>query len=174
MGSLGRKLKAIYTSGDSYTVLQLLNKLIEAVEDYDGVHDKVNYTPIFVNGFEDDGRAYVNIYREDNELKIIVSGIVAINQESFTPGAVQTPIEFELDEDTSRKLYVGGSTTASGNVVATPGIYYNDINYQSTVTAFILKRISENGNRYQIRFTGSQLTDQSQLTDLNWRVTLAL
>lgn len=33
--SLGKRLKTIYTSGDTYTVLELIKKLIDEVENYE-------------------------------------------------------------------------------------------------------------------------------------------
>ena len=142
--------------------------------DDSGVDQEYPVTYLNENGFVE-RNAYVRVFRQAGELKIIISGIIDIDQDHFTVGLVQTPFQFELDETTSRKLFTQeGSGTAAGTIVATPGLYYNDITYLSTFAAFLLKRVSNNGNIYTIQFTNCQLTAESEFTDLNWRVNLEL
>ena len=62
----------------------------------------------------------------------------------------------------------------AGNIVATPGTYYNDQDYRTTVVPFILRRKEDGGNNYLIRFTDSGLVNGSTLTDVNWRISLPL
>ena len=138
-------------------------------------NDEQDYTNTitYLNGFSN-RQAYVNIKRSNKELKIVISGTFDIDQEHFTPGNLQTPIQFELDEETSRKLYVGNSNTAAGNICALPSLYYNDRTYITTVCAGYLKRVSENGNVYTIMFNNNELTSESTITDFQFRVTLEL
>ena len=127
----------------------------------------------FMNGYSNKA-CYIKVYVQNGELKIIVSGTLNINQAEWTQGAVQTICSFELDEETSRKLYVGNSNTAVGNICSMPGLYYNDINYNTNVVPYFIRRTTEGGNTYWIRFGGSALTTNSALTDCQFRAALAL
>lgn len=127
----------------------------------------------YLNGYSNDG-AFIRIYEQNAELKIILSGQFAIDQEEFTPGIIQVPVSFELDEAISRKLYVGDSNTAAGNVCKIAAIYYNDITYITSACVGFLTRLSEGGNVYVIKFGNNELTSESQLTSFEFRVSLAL
>ena len=142
-----------------------VNSLVDAT--------KTEYNYNFINGYSNRS-CVVKIYKQRNQLNIIVAGQLNIDPNTFIPGSVQSIIEFTLDEKTSRKLFVGASNTAAGNIATMPGTYYNDQNYQTTVVPFIIRRTAEDGNVYWIRFTGSGLTTSSTLTDVNMRLSLPL
>ena len=151
-----------------------LNETNTAINNLNLDNVKTEYSSYnFINGYSNKS-CLIKIYKQRNQLNIIVAGQLNIDSSAFLSSSVQIFLEFTLDEETSRKLFVGDSSTAAGNIAAMPGTYYNDINYQTTVVPFILSRKSENGNTYLIKFTGSELTTSSTLTDVNWRITLPL
>lgn len=167
-----------YKKIDEYLDINELRRTIAVLEVIDIATPQIdeqsyNSTIQYLNGYSNRS-AYINIKRSNGELKVIVSGPFDIDQTSFVVGTVQTPIQFELDEETSRKLYVGDSNTAQGNICAIPALYYNDRTGVTTVCSAFLRRVSDNGNIYTIRFGNNELTNQSTITDFQFRVTLEL
>lgn len=148
---------------------QVKNLAQEAVLEIEDYTDTVKY----LNGYSNKN-AFIKIYKQNNELKIVVSGEFNIDQNEFTVGAVQTPISFELPEEVSRKLYKGDSNTAQGNICKISAIYYNDITYVTSVCVGFLRRVSNGGNIYWIRFGNNELTAASTSTSYDFRLTLAL
>lgn len=155
--------KGVFVEGAQYSTYAK-NNLVERVS----YNDTIKY----LNGYSNKA-AYINIYKENKDLIIIVAGTFDIGT-GFVTGAIQTPLEFTLDEETSRKLYVGDSNTNKGNIVTLPAVYYNDINYTTLVVPGFIRRVDDNGNTYWIRFGNSGLTSNSKLTDYQLRVTLSL
>ena len=71
---LSDKLKSIFTSGDSYTVLQLLNKLIKEVEDYE-----VEQTGVFVHTITIDFSGHpltINVINTNPENNMSISDVI--------------------------------------------------------------------------------------------------
>lgn len=122
MSRLSEKLMQVYTSGDSMTVLALLNKLIKTVEDYEiEESDKHLYRHNIKLNFSDSGGPYVTYF-----------DIYTDSSEAFTLDALLTSA---LGDITANGCYYSAQS-ATGYTIAhvTLGYYPNSQSYVNIVT----------------------------------------
>lgn len=115
---LSQKLKSIFTSGDQFTVLTLLNKLIKEVEEYEAEEGQTLYTHCVQLRFENAKANFMFMSHSSTPLDTItaITGWLASNASGMWPAsgyiledeAYKSVSAVRVGSQTEARLYCDG------------------------------------------------------------------